>query len=268
MNRLLLAVSCAIAAAAFALDVWGADPNGTQSSDPTSANDLKELSDPTILTRRVWLETEWNKFTDGTSTVEETLAALWAWQLTDSMDWAVRLRLPAKFRFGSDNPDVSDVGGLGDIKPAIGGAYRINKAWRVGGGLELQIPTGRHEISDNVWRIQEFGAMAWDLTPWLTLSPSFEYNQSIAEEGSARRLHFIETFYPATIILPHKWAITTQYELKADFENNNYLTHSAKLLVAKELGNIPLSFALSVRRSFDSGENEFRMNFIVTYYFR
>ena len=69
----------------------------TDWSDQISAADLKELSDPTVLTRRVWLETEWNKFTDGTSIVEETLGALWAWRLTDSMDWALRLKLPAKF---------------------------------------------------------------------------------------------------------------------------------------------------------------------------
>ena len=67
--------------------------------------------------------------------------------------------------------------------------------------------------------------MAWDLTPWLTFSPSFEYNQSFAEEGSARPLHFIETFYPITFILPHKWAIATQCELKGRFREQQ-LCHS------------------------------------------
>jgi hypothetical protein len=267
MNRLLFSAFC-FAVAVFVVNAFSAQPGDNAGMSELTAADLKELSDPTILSRRVWLETEWNKFTDGTSTVEETLAALWAWRLTDSMDWAVRLRLPAKFRVGSDDPKISDVAGLGDIKPAIGAAYRISKAWRVGGGLELLMPTGRHEVSDNVWRVQEFGAMAWDLTPWLALSPSFEYNESLAEEGSTRPLHFIETFYPATFILPHQWAITAQYELKADFENDNYITHSAKLLLAKELEDIPLSLALSIRRSFYSGENEFRVNCIVTYYFR
>ncbi|HJZ66513.1 MAG TPA: hypothetical protein VKF81_00085 [Blastocatellia bacterium] len=267
MNRLLFAAFCPVVAT-FVVSAFSAEPNDNAATEALSADDLKELSDPTILTRRVWLETEWNKFTNGTSTVEETLAALWAWRVTDSMDWAVRLRFPVKFRAGSDDPGLPDVAGLGDIKPAIGATYRINKAWRVGGGLELSMPSGRHEVSDNVWRVQEFGAMAWDLTPWLTISPSFEYNESAAEEGSTRPLHFIEVFYPATFVLPRKWAITAQYELKADFENDNYITHSAKLLVAKELENVPLSLGLSLRRSFDSGENEFRFNFIVSYYFR
>jgi len=72
----------------------------TATSEVSDA-DLKELSDPTILTRRVWLETEWSKFDDGTNTVEQTLGGLWAWRLSFDQDWAIRLKLPAKFWFWS-----------------------------------------------------------------------------------------------------------------------------------------------------------------------
>ena len=44
-------------------------------SEVPDAN-LKELTDTTILTRRVWLETEWNKFRDGTHILEETLGGV------------------------------------------------------------------------------------------------------------------------------------------------------------------------------------------------
>ena len=45
--------------------------------------DVKELTDQsTILTSRVYLETEWNKFTDGSHVVEQTLGALWAWRIS------------------------------------------------------------------------------------------------------------------------------------------------------------------------------------------
>src|SRR4051812_5622921 len=71
-------------------------------TDPVTSEvpsaDLKELNDPTILTRRIWFETEWNKFIDGTHVVEETLGSLWSWRLSENQDWAVRLKLPAKFR--------------------------------------------------------------------------------------------------------------------------------------------------------------------------
>ena len=232
------------------------------------ASDLKNLNDPTILTRRVWLETEWNKFEDGTHVVEETFGTLWAWRISENQDWAVRLKLPFKFRFGSDTPGVSDIEGLGDIKIATGTAWRLSETFRIGLGVDLQMPTGREELSDNNWRLQEFGAIGWDITPWLTFSPSFEYNQSLAEEGSTAPSHFLETFFPFTFILPHKWAITLGYENKTDFENDNYVTHRGKIQVAKELENIPLSFALSAKRDFDSGEKEFQVNFVISYYFR
>jgi hypothetical protein len=173
-----------------------------------------------------------------------------------------------KFRVGSDDPGVSDIAGFGDMKIAAGTAVRLAKDFRIAGGLDLEMPTGRHELSDNFWRIQEFVAFAWDITPWLSFTPSAEYNQSFAEEGSTQRAHFLETFFPFTFILPQKWAVAVGYENKADFENDNYVTNRAKVLVAKELDNVPLSFVLSAKRDFDSGEKEFQVNFAITYFFR
>jgi hypothetical protein len=248
----------------------GADLNAAAhgvNSDEVPAADLK-LEDPTVLTRRVWLETEWNKFTDGTHTVEETFGQQWAWRVSENQDWGVRLKLPAKIRVGSDVPGVADVGGLGDVKIAAGTAFRLSKVFRLGGALDLQMPTGRHEVSDNVWRIRESGGMGWDITPWLTFSPSFDYNQSFSEETGAAPLHFLEAFFPFTFILPNKWAVSAGYENKTDFQNDNYVAQRAKLGVTKELESIPLSFSLSAKRTFDSGEKEFQMNFIVTYFFR
>jgi hypothetical protein len=232
------------------------------------AADLKELNDPTVFIRRVWLETEWNKFTDGTSTLEETTGTLWAWRVSENQDWAVRLKLPVKFRVGSGDPNVPNIGGLGDVKVATGTAFRLSKTFRVYTALDLEMPTGRHDLSDNVWRFQEIGALGWDITPWLTFSPSFEYNKSVAEEASAQPLDFLETFFPFTIILPHKWAVAAGYENKTDFENDNYVTNRAKIAIAKELESIPLSFYLQAKRDFDSGEKEFQVNFVVTCYFR
>jgi hypothetical protein len=231
------------------------------------AADLKELNDPTVFIRRVWLETEWNKFTDGTSTVEETTGILWAWRVSENQDWAVRLKLPMKFRVGGDDPNIPDIGGLGDVKVATGTAFRLSKTFRVYTAFDLAMPTGRHDLSDNVWRVQEIGALGWDITPWLTFSPSFEYNKSVAEEGSAQPVNFLETFFPFTIILPHKWAVAAGYENKTDFENNNYVTNRAKIAIAKELESIPLSFYLQAKRDFDSGEKQFQVNFVVTCYF-
>src|SRR6188474_2560731 len=82
--------------AAVNLQAAEADPVTTE----VPAADLKELNDPTILSRRVWLETEWNKFENGTNIVEETAGTLWVWRVSQNQDWAVRLKLPVNVRVG------------------------------------------------------------------------------------------------------------------------------------------------------------------------
>ena len=244
-----------------------AEQASTNSAEVSSSN-LKELNDPTILSRRIWFETEWNKFIDGTHVVEQTLGSLWAWRLSDNQDWAVRLKLPVKFRVGSDVPSVSDVGGLGDVKIATGTAVRLSKTWRIGGGLDLEMPTGRHELSDNAWRIQEFMVVAWDISPCLTFSPSFEYNQSVAEQPDASPQHFLEMFVPTTVVLPAKWFATARYEAKVDFQSDGTWTHSGKVVVGKELQDRPLVLLLSFEKRLDGGDKDFQVNVAMTWFFR
>src|SRR4051794_31334179 len=172
--------------------------------------DLKELNDPTILSRRVSFEHEWNHFEDGSDIIEDTLSSQWAWRLTSNTDWAVRLKVPGKYRFGSDDPNVPDIGGVGGAKLAGGAAARARTNFRIGGGLDLEFPTGRSELSDNAYRIQEFVAFGWDITPHITFSPSFEYNQSLSTEYNGN-INFLEVFAPFTFTLPHKWAVGFGY---------------------------------------------------------
>jgi hypothetical protein len=245
------------------------EPASASADEKTISEELKGLEDPTILKRRVWLETEWNKFKDGSSDVEQTLGGLWAWGVSSNQDWAVRFKVPLEMHFAGHAAGDSDKQGLGDIEVATGTAFRLSDSWRAGGGLELRTPSATDDdLGDNVWRLQEFGTVAWDPTRWLTLSPSFEYNESVAEEHGAKPKHFLEMFFPATCLLPRRWSVTARYEAKVDFENDNHWTHSAKFLVAKQLERAPISFALSLKKPFDGGEKKFQVNFIVTYYFR
>ena len=86
-----------IAAGLLGTALCAAESAGGNADEQTTSQELKALEDPTILLRRIWLETEWNKYRDGHNGVEETLGGLWAWRVSDNQDWAVRRRWVRRF---------------------------------------------------------------------------------------------------------------------------------------------------------------------------
>jgi len=267
-QALILALGMTVAGYLTA-PLYAIDPTRGVINSLTITEEIKSLEDPTILKRRMWLDSEWNKFKDGSNDVEETLGGLWAWPVSANQDWAVRLKVPMKFHFAGNANGDSNTQDLGDIKLATGTAFRLSESWRTGGGLELRFPTTTDDDpSNDQLRVQLFGAIAWDVTRRFMFSPSAEYNKSIAEEHGAVQKNFLEMFFPVTCVLPSHWSVTARYETKVDFQNNNRWTHSAKLQVAKQLDRLPMGFALSIKKPFDGGEKKFQVNFVTTYYFR
>jgi hypothetical protein len=247
------------------------EPDSIDAEHHTTTQELKGLSDPTILKRRVWLETEWDKYDGGTHGVEETLGGLWSWRLSPIQEWAVRLKVPYEWRI-ANNGRLSDQG-LGDIKLGTGPGFQLGQSWRTAFGLELRMPTAADNLGAHDWRLQELGVVAWDVTHWLTLSPSFEYNESVAEPDNARPQNYVDLYFAATVLLPHHWSVTPRYKADVDFEKNNRLVQSVRLQVAKQLNNPPLGFVLSIEKPFYSdpinkGQKEFQINFMITYYIR
>ena len=230
--------------------------------------ELKVPQDPTILKRRIWLDTEWNSFKDASDDVELTVGRLWAWRVSASQDWGVRLKVPVKFHLAGDAVGDSNEHGLGDIKLAAGTAVRFSDSLRAAGGLEMRFPTAADNLGSKAWQPQLFAAAAWDVTPRITLSPSVEYNKSIAEQHGAARQHFLETFFPVTFVLPGFWSVTPSFELKVDFANNSQVLKSGKLQVTKQLERVPLGFSLSIKKTIDETDKRFQINFVTTYYFR
>jgi hypothetical protein len=269
MQKQALAVACGTIAAAFLTTaLCAAEPADVSGEDQRATKELKALEDPTVLLRRVWLETEWNNYTDGSNDVEETLGGFWSWRVSANQEWAVRLKVPYEWHIAGDTPGDSNEKGLGDIKVKTGTAFRLSDSWRAGAGLELRMPTAADDLGDGVWQLQESGVVAWDATRWLTLSPSAEYNQSVAEVHGAPSQDYLEMYFPATVLLPYRWSMTAQYEAKVNFENDNSVTQSAKILVAKQFNAPPLVFALSLKKSFDDGDKQFQVNFVITYFFQ
>lgn len=237
--------------------------------DEVKANlleDIKAQEDPTILKSRAWFEAEWNDDRHDASLLEVTLGLRKGWRISDRQDWGLQIEVPFK-RTDFGDPGGNDIeAGLGDVRVAVGTAFHLSETWRIGGALELRMPTGQQELSGNVWRVQELLALAWDATPWLTFSPKAEYNQTLARQHGAARQHFLELFFPATFILPDRWSITPRYETKLDFEND-ITTHSGKLSIGKQLKKPELGLSLGLKVPLDRQNTDYQLSFTVTDYF-
>jgi hypothetical protein len=268
MKLALLFILVATAAVWLTPAICSAEPAGVRVNEKTITEELKAQEDPTIFTRRTWADTEWNKYKDGSHDVDETLGLLWPWSVSENQEWAVRLKVPLKLHIAGDTAGDSDNSGLGDIKLGTGTGFRLSDSWRTVVGVEMRFPSGTSNLGSKDWRLQLLGAVAWDVTQSFTLSPSIEYNKSVAEKDGAVPQHYLEMYFPATFVLPRRWAVTARYEAKVDFENDDHWTHSAKFAVAKQLERLPLGFQLAIKKAFDGGDKQFQINFVTTYSFR
>src|SRR6266516_1821703 len=150
---------------------------------PAAADQLKALNNQTIIQFNVWLDTEWDQFKHGAEEATWTLGGLWGWHVSDRQDCAVLLKVPFVYDRSDESSGHADVGGVGDIEVATGTAFRLSKRWRTGGGIELHTDSASNPaLGDSVWRLHPSWSVAHDVTNWLTLTPTAEYNHSIAED--------------------------------------------------------------------------------------
>jgi hypothetical protein len=240
----------------------------TSVDSTTAAGELKALRDQTIIQSRIWLDTEWDQFKHGAEEARWTLGGLWGWRIADGQDWAVRLKVPFVYDRSDEASGHANIGGVGDIEVATGTAFRLNNTWRTGGGIELHGDTASNAaLGDSVWRLHPYWSVAHDVTSWLTLTPTAEYNHSIAEEHNVSVQRYLELSLPVTFILPSDWSIGTNYKAKIDFENGDHWTHTINLGVAKRLSNIPVVVSATFEKQLDGGNKRFQANLIMTYYF-
>ncbi len=263
LARFLFVILILIAARRFP----AAEPLSIDSATAT-AEQLKALNDRTIITSRVWLDTEWDQFKQGAEKATWTLGGLWGWRARDEQDWALRLKVPFVYHRSDEASGHADIGGMSDIEVATGTAFRVSDRWRTGGGIELHANTASNPaLGDSMWRLKPFWGVARDVTDWLTLTFNADYNHSIAEEHNAPPQRYIELSLPASFILPHAWSIATNYKAKVDFESGESWTHTVDVGVAKRLSNVPVVLSAILEKPLNGGNKKFQVNFTMTYYF-
>jgi hypothetical protein len=239
------------------------------SADSTTAGDqLKALRDQTIIQSRVLLDTEWDQFDGGAEKAKWTLGGLWGWRVRDQQDWALRFKVPFVYDWSDESSGHTDLGGIGDIEVATGTAFRLSNAWRTAGGIELHADTASDPaLGDSMWRLKPGWGVAHDFTKWLTVTFNAEYNYSVAEEHNAPPQRYIELSLPASFILPHDWAIITDYKAKVNFENGDRWTHTVDIGVAKRLSDAPVVLSAALEKQLDGSNKKFQVNLTMTYYF-
>jgi hypothetical protein len=262
-DRFLLVALVSLAARAL--------PAAEQASadSATVTQQLKALSDPTILQSSLWLDTEWEQFKHGAEEATWTLGALWAWRVTDRQDLAVRLHVPFVYDRSDKASGHAEIGGIGDIEVATGTAFRLSNTWRTGGGIELHADSASNPVlSSNVWRLHPSWSVAHDVTHWLTVTFTTDYYHSIAEEHDALPQRYLQLSLPTSVILPQDWSITTNYKAKVNFENGERWTHTVDLGVAKRLPHLPLVLSATFEKPTKGGNERFEVDFTITYYFQ
>jgi hypothetical protein len=237
-------------------------------TDPTAAEQLKQLNDQTIISTHVSLDSGWNHFKHGAEKATWTLAGLWGCPVSDFQDWGIRFKLPFVYRRTDEESDHTGVGGLGDVEIGTGTAFRFNDTWRTGGGIELHADTASNRaFAERVWRLKLGWGIAHDVTDWLTLTLNAEYNHSIAERHDVRPQSYFELTLPATLILPYDWSMSGKYEATIDFENGDRWTHTVGAGIAKRLSNVPVVLSASLEKPLNGGAKKFQASVTIVYYF-
>jgi hypothetical protein len=233
----------------------------------TTADQLKQLNDQTIIGTHVSLDSEWEHFKDGAEKATWTLGGLWGWRVSDWQDWGIRFKLPFSYQ-RTDQPSDDDwLGGVGDAEIGVGTAFRLS-TWRTGGGIELHTDTASdHTLAEKVWRLKAGWGVAHDFTKWLSASFNADYNHSITERGNVRPHRYLELALPATLILPDHWSMSARYRTTVDFENGDRWSHTVNAGVAKHLSRIPVVLSASLEKPLGSGGKKFQVSITIVYYF-
>jgi hypothetical protein len=239
------------------------------SINPTTADQLKQLNDQTIIGTNVSLDSEWDHFKDGVEKATWTLTGLWGWPVSEWEDWGIRFKLPFAYQRSDAASGHAEVGGLGDLEIGTGPAFRLNDTWRTGGGIELHTDTASDRaLAEKVWRLKTGWGVAHDFTKWLSASFNADYNHSIAERDDVRPQRYLELSLPATVIFPQAWSISAKYKTGVDFENGDRWSHTVSAGVAKRLSKVPIVLSATLEKPLSGDAKRFQASVSVVYYFQ
>jgi hypothetical protein len=230
-------------------------------------SELFELNDPTILKRKVGLENRFTDLDDGAARYKAIMEGLYAFGLSNNIDFGLRLRVPIVHYFSSDEPGDSDVTGLGDIEFAFGPAFRLNKKLRTFFGLETQFNSATNEnLGDDSIILRPLYTFAWSATSFMDVVFNFEYSNSVFEEPGQGPTNNLLIAIPITFSLPHLWSLTFEWRGRAVFVDPEEFRNSIRPGVSKAFKKVPIT--LFAKFEIPINDTQFETRFGFFYFFK
>jgi hypothetical protein len=230
------------------------------STEHERLKNLKDLADPTMIRRRVWMENEWKNLEDGAFNNKLTFGFVWGWKINETQDLGLRLKAPLAFHEAGSSAGDSDAFGIGDIDLAAGTVFHLSERVRTGGGLELRIDSASDDsLGDNRWRWSPSWGVSWDISKNVRTQLSVQYNHSFSEEAGVARERTLEVSLPLTFVLPDDWSVTVEYKPKVDFEKHGRWENIVRGGVSKHLKNHPVAVSLFFEKPLTAKTDEYKV---------
>lgn len=172
-----------------------------------SARSWIEPYDPTLLSRRLLTQFEYEDREAGDANLKWLWNLRWAVPLTDDLALGLQLEAPLRWVDESGEEDI----GFGDLETRAGLAGRFTDRTRWGLVMNAKFPTASSDaLGDGLIELRPIAALRWEATPWVELGANVEYNFTPRDEG-VDRVSALEMKAPVVVKLAERLSAFTSY---------------------------------------------------------
>lgn len=159
-----------------------------------------EPYDPTLLSRRLLTEFEYEDHEDGKANAKWKWSLRWAVPLAKHLAFGLQMEAPLRWAEEAGEDDA----GFGDLETRAGliGQWTEKSRWAL--GMNAKFPTASSDIlGDGLIELRPIAAVRWEATDRLELGANAEYNFTPRDEGDDR-VSALELKVPVVIKLAEK----------------------------------------------------------------
>jgi hypothetical protein len=176
-----------------------------------------EAYDPTLISRRLLTQFEFEDRLGGNSTAKWFWNARGAVPLTTELALGLQLELPMRWAENVGDPQF----GLGDIEARLGIVQRLAPEWRWAVAMNAKFPTASSgSLGSGVFELRPILAMRWEASKRVELGINAEYTFTPRDEGTAWESE-LELKFPVTVELTPGLSAFLSYNQKWLYESDS-----------------------------------------------